>query len=172
MSEHVGRSKTREACLFMSLTRFPERLFGLRRKPRDSKPPGSLISSCKISAFDLATFSPSVTDIQRNGSKMPAPARTLSSGMRIVQKSPRSSKAAEQQSPATMPILEDRPAVVEESYEDVLMLERGARDAMRRRNKELSSLQPKNQKVPLRGLKPTRSGGGIIKQPGGGARGN
>ena len=71
-----------------------------------------------------------------------------------------------------MPILEDRPAVVEESYEDVLMLERGARDAMRRRNKELSSLQPKKQKVPLRGLKPTRSGGGFIKQPGGGARGN
>jgi hypothetical protein len=142
---------------------------------RDERDWRTAVSPRKISAFDLSTFEPSRQDIARSRNKMPpAPARTLSSGMRIVQKSPRGTKHSDLQCPATMPnmSLEEQPSVSSESIEDMLRLEREMRHGARLRDKDLSKLRPAKEKQHKRGLRPTRQGGGPVLQPGGGFRGN
>jgi hypothetical protein len=60
-----------------------------------------------------------------------------------------------------------------EAVDDVLQLERIVRKSNEKRAKDLEMLLPtQDRNLRPRGDKPTHKGGGLIKQPGGGFRGN
>ena len=137
----------------------------------------SSLSSTTISVFDLETFIPSKEDIAYlSSTKMPtSPAQKISGGVRIAMKRDRMGIGL---SPATIPNPSLEEAQVSgsleiEAVDHVLQLERVVRKSNEKRAKDLEMLLPtQDRNLRPHGAKPTHKGGGPIKQPGGGFRGN